>query len=63
MEPSVSVPPVSQKQSQISSLKKKLAKKDDYIAKLTEENQTLKNECELLRGRLFLLMQRQSMKD
>ena len=27
----------------------------------TEENQALKNECELLRGRLLLLMQRQSM--
>lgn len=54
-------PPVSRKQSQITKLKAKLAQKDDYIARLTEENQALKNECELLRGRLFLLMQRQSM--
>jgi len=63
MEPSVTVPPVSRKKSQITNLKEKLAKKDEYIAKLTEENQALKNECELLRGKLFLLMQRQSMKD
>jgi hypothetical protein len=49
------------KQSQISNLKAKIVKKDMYIANLTEENEALKNECELLRGRLFLLMQRQQM--
>ena len=54
-------PPVFCKQSQKTKLKAKLAQKDDYIARLTEENQALKNECELLRGRMFLLMQRQSM--
>ena len=59
-EPSVPAPPVSPKQSQITNLKEKLAQKDEYIAKLTDENQALKNECELLRGKLFLLMQRQS---
>ena len=53
-------PPVSRKQSQITKLKAKLAQKDDYIGKLTEENQALKNEYGLLRGSLFLLMQRQS---
>lgn len=60
MEPAVPVPPVSRKQSQIANLKEKLARKDEYIAKLTDENQVLKNECELLRGKLFLLMQKQS---
>ena len=59
-DPSVPVTPASQKQSQVISLEEKLARKDEYIAKLTEENQGLKNECELLRGKLFLLMQRQS---
>ena len=49
------------KNSQIANLKEKLAKKDEYIKKLVEENAALKQECELLRGRLFLLMQRQSM--
>ncbi|KJR44484.1 hypothetical protein UF75_5133 [Desulfosporosinus sp. I2] len=62
-EPSVPAPPVFRKQSQITNLKEKLAQKDEYIAKLTDENQALKNECELLRGKLFLLMQRQSMKN
>lgn len=63
MEPSVPVPPISRKQFQIANLKEKLARKDEYIANLTDKNQVLKNECELLRGKLFLLMQRQSMKD
>lgn len=60
-EHSVHVPSVPRKQSQIANLKEKLAQKDEYIAKLMDENQSLKNECELLRGRLFLLMQRKSM--
>lgn len=46
------------KSSQITNLKGKLAKKDEYIGKLVEENAALKQECEFLRGRLFLLMQR-----
>ena len=37
----------------------KLREKDERIQRLTEENLSLKHECELLRGRLFLLMQRQ----
>ncbi|HCA30687.1 MAG: DUF6262 family protein [Proteiniphilum sp.] len=48
----------SKKQSQITNLKEKLAQKDAYISNLTAENVALKSECELLRGRLFLLMQR-----
>lgn len=60
-EPSLPVPPISRKQSQITNQREKLAKKDEYIKKLVEENTALKQECELLRGRLFLLMQRHSM--
>lgn len=37
----------------------KLREKEERIQRLTEENLALKQECELLRGRLFLLMQRQ----
>ena len=33
--------------------------KDERIRRLAEENAALKEECELLRGQLFLLMQRQ----
>lgn len=62
-EPPVPIAPVSRKQSQVANLKEKLAQKDEYIAKLTDENQALKNECELLRGKFFLMMQRQSMKN
>lgn len=36
----------------------KLRKKDARIATLTSENEALQEECALLRGRLFLLMQR-----
>jgi len=42
------------------TLRKKLKKKDIYIAALVAENAELRRECELLRGRLFLLMQRES---
>ncbi len=62
-ETTVPSAPISRKQSQIANLKEKLVQKDEYIAKLTDENQALRNECELLRGKLFLLMQRQSMKN
>jgi hypothetical protein len=41
--------------------KQNLAEKDRHIFRLTEENADLKSECELLRGKLFLLMQRQSL--
>ncbi|MEG2013787.1 MAG: DUF6262 family protein [Anaerovoracaceae bacterium] len=39
-------------------LKAELKSKDERIAKLRSENTELKQECELLRGRLFLIMQR-----
>lgn len=33
-------------------------RKDEKIRRLTEENRELKEECELLRGKLFLIMQK-----
>jgi hypothetical protein len=39
-------------------LRKELKRKNERISKLVEENTELKQECELLRGRLFLLMQK-----
>jgi hypothetical protein len=39
-------------------LRKELKRKNERIGKLIEENTELKQECELLRGRLFLMMQR-----
>ncbi|MBK5253662.1 MAG: hypothetical protein JJE03_04310 [Peptostreptococcaceae bacterium] len=39
-------------------LRKELKRKNERISKLMEENTGLKQECELLRGRLFLMMQR-----
>jgi hypothetical protein len=42
-------------------MKQKLEEKEQQIRRLTEENTALKSECELLRGKLFLLMQRQSL--
>lgn len=51
----------SSKPSGKQRVKQKLAEKDRQILRLTEENAALKSECELLRGRLFLLMQRQSL--
>lgn len=50
-----------QKPSREQRLKLIIAEKDLRIRGLTEENATLKGECELLRGRLFLLMQRHSL--
>jgi len=49
-----------QTMSKEQRLKLKLKKKDLQIHQLTEENAVLKSECELLRGRLFLLSQRLS---
>ena len=46
--------------TQICNLKKKILQKEEYILKLTSENEVLKSECTLLRGRLYLLIQRQS---
>ncbi|HOT58594.1 MAG TPA: DUF6262 family protein [Spirochaetales bacterium] len=42
-------------------MKRKLEENDQQIRRLTEENTALKSECEMLRGKLFLLMQRQSL--
>jgi len=39
-------------------LRKELKRKNERISKLLEEKTELKQECELLRGRLFLLMQK-----
>ncbi len=50
------------KPSDKQRMRQRFAKKDHQIFRLTEENTALKSECELLRGRLFLLMQRQSQK-
>lgn len=49
----------SREQAKKRKQSEKLRKKDERIQCLTEENLALKQECELLRGRLFLLMQRQ----
>ncbi|WP_228727716.1 DUF6262 family protein [Fusibacter ferrireducens] len=46
------------KPTRISNLMKKSEDREAYIKKLETENAEYKNECELLRGRLFLLMQR-----
>lgn len=51
----------SSKPSAKQRVKQKLAEKDRQIHRLTEENAALKSECELLRGRLFLLMQHKSL--
>lgn len=51
---------IKNKASYEYSLKQKLEKKEQQIFRLREENAALKNECELLRGRLYLLMLSQS---
>lgn len=59
---SASTVPMSEKPTTVSVEKRlhdKLRKKDDAIAALAAENAELRRECELLRGRLFLLMQRE----
>ena len=47
--------------SRVSSLRDKLRQKEERIAVLTRENESLRDECALLRGRMFLLMQRLDM--
>jgi hypothetical protein len=47
------------KKTRIGNLKKDLELKTAYIERLLEEKEALKHEGELLRGRLFLLMQKQ----
>lgn len=49
------------KPSAKQQVKQKLAEKDRQILRLTEESAALKSECELLRGKLFLLMQHKSL--
>ena len=51
----------SGKLSKEQKLRLKLKEKDEQIKRILAENIDLKSECELLRGRLFLLMQRHSM--
>lgn len=53
------MPSKSSDTSTAKRLREKLRKKDDTIAVLAAENAELRRECELLRGRLFLLMQRE----
>ena len=40
-----------------------LSEKDSYIARLLIENERLKQECEILRGKIFLLMHKNSIID
>ena len=47
------------KSNNSKTVKAKENKKDQQIQSLIKENEELKHECELLRGRLFLLMQKQ----
>lgn len=47
-------------QTKEQKLRAEIKKKDTQIKRLREEKAALKEECELLRGRLFLLMQRQN---
>lgn len=53
----------SKDKSSSSSLRNKLRQKDIRISALTSENEALRDECALLRGQLFLLMQRMEMQN
>lgn len=46
--------------SKTKQLRAELKRKGERLAKLRAENAELKQECELLRGKLFLLMQHKS---
>ena len=46
------------KSSKEERLKEKIQVQDNTIKRLKEKNEELKKECELLRGRIFLLMQK-----
>ena len=52
------IKPKTNKSTRITNLMKKAEEREVYITKLKSENSEIKYECELLRGRLFLLMQR-----
>jgi len=45
------------KKTRIGNLKVQLEKKEVYVERLLEENKELKHECEILRGKVFQLMQ------
>lgn len=47
------------KQSRKRKLNTEIKNRDERIQKLIMQNRSLQEECELLRGRLFLLMQQQ----
>lgn len=50
-ETEISAPP----QTKVKKLRAELKKRDERIKRLREENAALKEECELLRGQIFLL--------
>lgn len=50
--------PPTNKSTRISNLQKRIDTQEVRIQSLTEENAALKDECALLRGKLYLLMQR-----
>lgn len=50
----------TKKVTQISNLKEKLLQKEEYIQRLISDNEELAEANALLRGRLYLLMQRQA---
>ncbi len=43
--------------TRIGNLEVQLEKKEAYVERLLEENKELKHECEILRGKVFQLMQ------
>ena len=51
--------PVPQTKEQ--KLRAEIRKKEKQLKRMRDENIALKGECELLRGRLFLLMQKQNL--
>ena len=51
-------PATSSKRNEKLSLSERISEKDHFIAELRIKNTELESECELLRGRLFLAIQR-----
>lgn len=52
---------VAEPPSAMKRLRAEIKRKDERLAKLRKENAEWKQECELLRSRLFLLMQQKSL--
>jgi hypothetical protein len=52
-----SVKTKTNKKTRIGNLKVQLEKKEAFVERLLEENKELKHECEILRGKVFQLMQ------